>query len=147
MESIGGIPYTTITFEDFLKQEREKRHMVSHVETVVDLVNKGLLACSYATKKATNGLSKDQEHRVQQIKDQLLRYAVQGGQGPDRTSVATLLKELEDMGIPIYWSNLHDKNTNIEDYMFMQDKYKEYLNSQVSIEKQYREHERFVRKT
>jgi hypothetical protein len=147
MDSIWGTPYKTITFEDFLKQEREKKHTVVHEETVIDLVNKGLLACSYARKKAANGLSADQEIRVQQVKTELLRYAAQGGQGPERNSVFKLLQELEVMGIPIYWSNLHDKTIGIEDYSFMQDKYKEYLNSQVSIAKQYREHEQFVRKT
>jgi hypothetical protein len=126
-----------VSFDAFVKQQ--SRHVV-HPETVIDLLNKTLVACQSAERRAQNGLTDEQKRRVKEIQTQCLAMAAQGQHKED--VISGFLKELESFGIPILWQKQFGRPT---DTTGLQEAYAEYLEAHTQYDKELRSVERYLK--
>lgn len=126
-----------LTYEEFLKQKTDGSSIPIE-ESVIDLINKTILACKSAEKRALNGLNAEQKKRVIEIQNECLLYAAQGS-NPEKDSILKLLHELESMDIPILWPK--ENYETIPTYEL----YQEYLEYKKDYEKELRSTERFMK--
>jgi len=125
------------TFDEFRKQ---RATLQVPKESVVDLLNKALVACQSAERRARNGLTEEQRARVRAIQSDCFAMAAQGLH--DETRIRSMLQQLESFGIPILWPQVQERPN---DGPSLQEAYLEYLEAEKHYEKELRSIERHLK--
>jgi len=133
-----------LTFQEFIQQVGTKKQQVQK-ENAFDLLNKAILTCKNK-HRALHGLTPESEERVQNIYDACMILAALG-EMPNETIVREYLRELESLGLPVLWSNLHETegpSNAIYDHATLRDMYRDYLDSYFYSQKEKKALERYL---